>query len=142
MTRKEQVQLAVYTDGAARKNPGPSALGFVVYQIPEQKLLAKKSKYLGRKTNNQAEYLAVIAALNYCKRYPDASINIYSDSQLVVNQLNKAWKIRNQQLGEYARVIENLNANFAHVGFNYVPRTTKQIQIADALCNAEMDKHA
>lgn len=93
----------VYTDGASRSNPGKSASGFQILD-KDHKLLFKDSFYNGIKTNNQAEYIAIIASLKAIgiKYGYDNEVNLFSDSELVIRQLNGAYKIK-------AKVLRELN---------------------------------
>lgn len=95
--------MKIFADGGARGNPGPAAIGFVV-KDKKGKILTRVGKYLGKKTNNQAEYLAVIEALKWLKqnsqiaKFPNCRLDFYLDSQLIVNQLNGLYKIKDANL--------------------------------------------
>jgi len=95
--------LIIFTDGGARGNPGPAAIGFVV-KDSQGKILVKFGKYIGRATNNVAEYQAVVEALGWLeKNYSPAEltqwrINFYLDSKLVANQLSGKYKIKDLKL--------------------------------------------
>lgn len=88
--------MKIYVDGGARGNPGPAAAAYVIYS--GNKLIAWDSKYLGEQTNNHAEYAAVIMALEKANNLEIAKIEILSDSQLVVNQLNGEWKVKDETI--------------------------------------------
>ena len=75
----------IYTDGGARGNPGPAGIGVVIWQ--GNKLVGTYAKYIGEATNNQAEYQAVLLALEQAKRLKAEELDIYMDSELAVNQL-------------------------------------------------------
>ncbi len=101
--------LTIYTDGGARGNPGPAAIGVVVLNGKE--LVAEFGRVIGATTNNVAEYEAVIAALTHIKErgIPVAKINFLLDSQLVVNQINGLYKVTKPHLRDLlnkVRVLE------------------------------------
>ncbi len=89
--------LSIYTDGASRNNPGQAAIGVVIAD-GEGKVLAKISKAIGVATNNQAEYMAVIAGLEKAARMGATEITINTDSELVVKQLNGLYRVKNSEL--------------------------------------------
>ncbi|OGZ58823.1 MAG: hypothetical protein A3B96_00570, partial [Candidatus Spechtbacteria bacterium RIFCSPHIGHO2_02_FULL_43_15b] len=128
-------------DGGSRGNPGPAALG-VAMGSPINKGF---SKYLGKKTNNEAEYEAVIFALSKMKallgsgKCKDINVLFKMDSDLAVNQLSGRWKIEGSTIVPLFVKIHNLRMNFGKVEFDHVPR--EQNKQADALVNQELDKH-
>lgn len=109
----------LYIDGASRNNPGQSGAG--IYIKRDGLPLYQEGYFLGIKTNNQAEYLALILGLFCLKKWhaPDDRVLIYSDSQLLVRQLKGAYKVRNELLKPLHRValslINTFNAEVAHV---------------------------
>jgi ribonuclease HI len=134
----------IFVDGAARGNPGPAAIAFVVEDG------AERGEVIGNRTNNEAEYIAVYRALEFADRYlPDdpspgrKDIWIVSDSKLVVNQLNGEWKIKEPRLGDVASAIRNIAAErFTSVEFSWMPRTHPSLVVADNICNDVLDgKH-
>ena len=93
------MRLRVFTDGGSLGNPGPSAIGFVVYL--NKKIIERFSLYIGYSTNNQAEYTALITALQSVKKHVNKNVKeivFYSDSQLMVNQINGYYKIKSQPI--------------------------------------------
>jgi ribonuclease HI len=114
--------LVIYTDGAARGNPGPAAIG-VVIRDEGGNTIASISRRLGVTTNNQAEYRAVIAGLEKAISLGTRRIMIKSDSELVVKQLNGQYKIK--------------NTAFESVSITGIPR--EQNSAADALANKALD---
>lgn len=133
--------LNIYTDGGSRGNPGPSASGFVIYD-EKGNLLESGGAYIGITTNNQAEYTAVILALEAAKKHVDAeaAINFSIDSLLVVNQMNGVYKIKNRDLWPLHQQIRELMKDFQQVRFNHVYR--EQNTEADAKVNEILDAHA
>lgn len=106
--------MEIYTDGSSIGNPGPGGYAYVV--VKKDAVIHQETEHLGNCTNNYAEYYAVYQALNYLFtiNYNDISnqkttITIYSDSLLVINQVNGLWKVKNQLLRElYKKVKENI----------------------------------
>jgi ribonuclease HI len=133
-------KINIYTDGGARGNPGPAALG-VVYDDPINK---DYSVYLGKKTNNEAEYEAVVFALKKLKallgkgKTRDLEVEVFMDSELVVKQLNYEYKIESQNIVPLFVKIHNLRLDYGGVYFKHVPRSKNKQ--ADKLVNMELDK--
>ncbi len=131
-------KLVIYTDGGARGNPGPAAIG-VVIQDSQGKTIKEVGRYLGEATNNQAEYQAVIVALEEAKKLQADQIDFYLDSELVVKQLNRHYKIKDKILGSLFIKVWNLKSQFRQVNFFHIPR--EQNKKADAIVNKVLDKH-
>ena len=127
--------MKIYTDAGSRGNPGKSAATFLVASGNE--IIKEKSIYLGIKTNNEAEYLAIIYALKEIS--PDEA-EIISDSQIVVRQLNKKYKIIKTNLKILNQEIQNLIKG-KKINFSHSKRENKFIKRADYLVNKELDKH-
>jgi len=127
-------EFLVYTDGACAGNPGKMGIGYVIYQNPGQKLTATCTYSPGVGTNNQAEYLAVINALDYLTAFNPQSILVMSDSQLVVYQLTGVYAIKSFVMAELAdRVFELIKRLGCQVDFKWIPRSENKF--ADALAS-------
>ena len=126
----------LYTDGASRGNPGPAAIGAVI-KDGQGRVLARISKRIGRTTNNQAEYRAVIAALEEAVRLGVAGVEIKSDSELVVEQINGRYRVKNPGLKPLYRQVKELQSSFQSCTIANIPR--RQNMEADGLCNAALD---
>lgn len=127
-------KLIVYTDGACRGNPGPSSTGWVV--LDEQGRLVKEGgSAIGRHTNNQAEYLAVLEVATWIESNlgRELSLEFRLDSKLAVMQLTGKWKIKDSGLKQLALEVMNQLGYFAAVELNHVPR--EENTRADALAN-------
>lgn len=135
--------LTIFTDGGARGNPGPAAVGVVVKNEQKQNL-ASFGQAIGETTNNVAEYQGVIAALEWCQQNTSVlaetqTINFFLDSTLVVNQLNGKYKIKDLKLKNLIIQIKDLEKNFSQkFVYHFIPRT-KNYQ-ADALVNQTLDQ--
>ena len=130
-------KLIIYTDGGARGNPGPAGIGAVVYDENKKKL-AEVSKFIGVATNNQAEYQAVIAGIKKANELGAQELQFYSDSELVVKQLNREYKVKNKELAPLFVKVYNASLSYKKVVFSHVRRELNKE--ADALANKAMDK--
>lgn len=130
--------LRLYTDGAARGNPGPAGLGVVV-EDDQGLRLQGLCRYIGTATNNKAEYLALIEGLNAAKAWKPDRLEVFMDSQLVVEQVNGRWKIKHIDLQTLARQAQALLKEFPSVVVSYVPR--EKNKGADALANRAIDEY-
>lgn len=148
------MKITIYSDGGARGNPGPAGIGVVIKidnqdnrENQEIKREKKISKYIGTATNNQAEYRAVIEALNWIKENQekldnrdnqDLEIECFLDSKLVVEQLNQNYKLKNEGLKPLFWQARDLVLKLGgKVSFQYIPR--EQNQEADRLVNQALD---
>jgi ribonuclease HI len=132
-------RLMIFSDGGARGNPGPAAAAFIVLSEKGQ-LVMSKSRYLGSRTNNQAEYEALIAALEFAATAGAEELFCNLDSELVAKQLTGQYAVKDSELKKlWNRVIE-LSRRFKKVSFVSVPRTAIYIQRADALVNETLDE--
>jgi len=132
----------INTDGASRGNPGHAAAGFVI-QTSDGVVWVEDGVYLGTKTNNEAEYLAVQSAFerlikDFAKWLP-ADVEVRMDSNLLANQLSGNFKIKSPTLLELYKVVKNLESkiggNFKYI---YTPRSNNSL--ADKLANMALDK--
>lgn len=124
-----------YFDGASRGNPGSASAGAIILDendIP----LWKLSLFLGEKTNNEAEYTALLKLLEELERKNITGAHIYGDSRLVVNQVNGVWKVRNERLGTLYRSVRKMMDHGKHT-LAWIPR--EENSYADRLCNEALD---
>jgi ribonuclease HI len=133
-------RVLVYTDGGSRGNPGPSAIGILIYS-PEGKLLKDHREYIGEFTNNQAEYRAVLKALGLAREFTNGGVSCHSDSRLLVNQLSGRFKIKNPGIRDVIRFVRKAEEAFSRVTYTYLPRTEPRMRLADALVNRALDEH-
>ncbi|MBI2345267.1 ribonuclease HI family protein [Candidatus Dependentiae bacterium] len=135
-TRNDQI-VKIYIDGAARNNPGPAGAG--IYIKRGDKILFEQGFFLGQKTNNQAEYLALIIGAFFIQEYAkkDESVLIYSDSQLLVRQMTGIYLVRDAILKKMQQIATELlriySVKFCHI---YRQDNTQ----ADFLANRGIDK--
>jgi len=115
-------RLIIFSDGGAFNNPGPAGIGIIFYNQKGEEL-NQISKYIGFKTNNQAEYSGVLEALKYAyKKYKPQEIQFFLDSKLVVEQLKGNYKIKNNELKLIYNEIKIFQLNFPIVLYNHIPR--------------------
>ncbi|MBS3812823.1 ribonuclease HI family protein [Candidatus Bipolaricaulota bacterium] len=134
----ERDRIIFYTDGASRGNPGDSAWAYILLSENGEQL-ASQSGYIGRGTNNQAEYFAVIRALQRASEITTGTLEGYSDSQLVVNQITGKWKVKNPELNRLCNRAKELQEDFVTVSFKHVPRSHEMIAHVDGMCNDTLD---
>ena len=126
----------LYADGAARGNPGPAGAGAVLLD-GDGHVLAELTKFLGRQTNNFAEYTALIVGLEEARRRGVDDIDVRMDSKLVVEQVSGRWKVKHPNITELAILARQLLASFPKHHIAHVPREDNAI--ADALSNKAID---
>ncbi len=126
----------VFTDGASRGNPGPSSIGAVVYDA-DGKEVHTVSRRLGRATNNEAEYQAVIAGLEAALGLGGGSVDLRMDSQLIVRQPEFRYRVRNARLRPFFERVVELRRQFESFKVTHVPR--EQNKRADQLANLALD---
>jgi len=130
--------LEIYVDGAARSNSGPAAWIFIF--VVDDKIIHQNSDYIGKATNNIAEYTAIINALKEAEGWTRWHIKVYSDSKLAVNQINRAWRINKPHLSKLCDDVYNKRKKLEKVEFFHVKRSNKFIQECDSLCNKCLDE--
>jgi len=137
ISTSEQGYLITYIDGGSRGNPGPSGYGVVV-EDEVGRPVAELSEFLGRQTNNYAEYSALLAALNYTLRHGFKALKVISDSELLVKQINGEYKVSSPALRElHVRAMKMLD-QFDYFEIKHVLRDKNRE--ADRLANLAMDR--
>lgn len=137
------MNILIYTDGGAKGNPGPAAIGIVAYADALQKAseLFRYREDIGKATNNEAEYRAIIKALELLpekikqEKMPQPErVEFYSDSMLVVKQLNGEYKIKKAHIRELIFAVRAAEAEIGvPITYHYIPR--EENTLADALVN-------
>ncbi|MCM8776919.1 MAG: ribonuclease HI family protein [Candidatus Omnitrophica bacterium] len=113
-------ELTVYIDGASKGNPGKASIGVVIYS--DKILLKKTGASIGDATNNVAEYIALITALIECLNYKPEKLEIKSDSQLLVRQMEGIYRIKDRYLQKLQFIATRLISLYNNVSFSYIPR--------------------
>ena len=131
-------RVTTYTDGGARGNPGPAGIGAVVHDL-ETNIVHEHKRYIGETTNNQAEYKALIMALEGARDVGADEVECYLDSELVVKQMRKEYKVKDPGLAKLFIQVWNLTTEFKKVTFTHVRR--EKNKHADRLVNEAIDEH-
>lgn len=140
---KNSVDVIAYTDGGSRGNPGPAALGVVICD-PNGVIIKEYGERLGVRTNNEAEYEAVLFALRKIKqlygkeKVKNMKIEVRMDSELVCKQLTNIYKIENEKIFHIYIAIHNLTLDFGSIAWKHIPR--EQNKDADRMVNEALDR--
>ena len=141
--RQKSERLIIYTDGGSRGNPGPAAIG-VVFANVNGVVTKRYGKTLGTKTNNEAEYEAVLFALQKARsllgkeKLASADVEVRMDSELVCRQLNGQYKVEEERLWPCFMKIWNTRLDFGKLSFSHVPRGENRE--ADRMVNQALDQ--
>ena len=131
----------IFSDGGARGNPGPAAIAFII-QSETGETLAKNARYVGSCTNNQAEYKALLAALEAAAALKADTVTCHSDSELIVKQLNGEYRVKNTELKAMWQKAREMRKLFREAKFVNVPRSNCVIEQVDELVNLTLDARA
>lgn len=130
--------LTLYVDGAAKGNPGPAGIGIQV--VHDGEVLKEDCGYLGVATNNAAEYQALIRGLQLARDFEANSVQVISDSELVVNHMNGRYKVKSASLRPLFEEAQKLSREFHRFKISHVDRS--QNKDADRLANEGIRNHA
>ena len=128
--------LEIFVDGACSGNPGPAAIGVVLKQ--GGKTLQEVSKAIGDATNNIAEYSALVYALQEALVLRVDRVKVFTDSELVFNQLNGAYRVKNERLKFLFDQVQHLKRGFQDIAITHIPR--EQNKEADKLATTALKK--
>ena len=143
--KKDIEKIVIYVDGGSRGNPGPSAFGILISD-GQKNILKKYSQYIGKATNNEAEYQALIFALKKTKslfgkeKIKKIGIELRSDSELLIKQMKGEYKVINPKIQKLFLKAWNLKIDFGKLKFFLIPR--EENQEADRLVNEVLDAEA
>jgi len=132
--------LSVYTDAGARGNPGPAAIAVLFFE--GTRLVKQHGEYIGTATNNQAEYRAVIKALELAHSMGLKELELFTDSELIARQLKGTYKVKDAKLKPLHEQAKALEKDFAKISYSSVMRTNLRIWLADKLVNKILDAQA
>ncbi len=138
MIIEKEEPLSIYTDGASRGNPGPASYGFVLV-FEDEGMVHEDNGYIGKTTNNRAEYRAVINALEKAIDYHGGKVKVFSDSNLLIRQMRGEWRVKNPEIRKLYEITKERTDEFEEVSFNHVPRENRYVSMADKLCNEKLD---
>ncbi len=131
------LEVELYCDGASRGNPGPAGAGALLKEKAGGRVLARLSRGLGRATNNEAEYAALLLGLEEARRMGAARISVRADSELVVKQINGEYRVRHPVMRQRHQEAMRLLATFTAWEARHIPRELNSE--ADRLANLAVD---
>lgn len=131
------LQLLLYIDGASKGNPGEAGAGIFIKNLKGERV-AEVSRYLGKRTNNEAEYEALLLGLKEAKRIGGEFLRVYTDSELVERQIKGIYRVKEIRLKRLYQKIMKLLKEFSHVEIVSIPREDNEE--ADLLANRAIEK--
>ena len=134
------MKVVIEADGGSRGNPGPAGYGAVVRDASNGTVLAERSEFIGRATNNVAEYRGLIAGLAAALDLGATAAEMRMDSKLVVEQMSGRWQIKHPAMKPLAKEAAGLVRQLGSVHFGWIPR--ERNKRADRLANLAMDAQA
>ncbi|PIO08577.1 ribonuclease H [Candidatus Pacearchaeota archaeon CG10_big_fil_rev_8_21_14_0_10_34_12] len=126
------------SDGGSRGNPGPAAIGVLIRK--DDSIIEMHSEKIGNATNNEAEYAALIRALQLAATYTKDEVTCILDSELIVKQLLGEYKVKNTRLMKLFLKVQNLQDNFRKINYKHVKREDSFQQMVDSLLNLKLDE--
>lgn len=131
-------KLLLYTDGGARGNPGPAAIAYAIFDATGG-LLEKDAKFIGeRRTNNEAEYEALLWGLQKVMERSCEDVRVVLDSELVVRQISGVYAVNDSRMKQYAAKVQKHKGLFASFEIVHARRNDPRIGIVDGLVNEEL----
>jgi ribonuclease HI len=127
------------SDGGARGNPGPAGIGLIIRD--GDKILEEYGEYIGKTTNNVAEYKGLIEALKRISKYTQGEITCILDSELIVKQLLGKYRVKNEKLKLLFLEVQKLQNRFDKIHYIHVKRNQKYQKMADYMVNKALDAH-
>ncbi len=128
----------VYSDGGARGNPGPAAIGVMVCN-EKGEMLQEHAELIGDTTNNVAEYTGVIVGLELARKLGLEEIQYFGDSELVMRQMSGKYKVKTPHILALYQQAKRLEQSFHKVTYTQIPREHEKIRHVDGLVNAVLD---
>ncbi len=133
------MKLRTYTDGGARGNPGPAAIGVLICDSNGE-ILMEHSATIGEATNNVAEYKALIEGMKKAKELNATDLDCFLDSELVVKQLRGEYRLKHFNMQKLYDEVQQVRRSFASVSYTHVPREESNMRRADQLVNYALDQ--
>lgn len=133
------MRVRIYTDGGARGNPGPAAFAYLVC-TEDDRVLKESDGYIGRATNNEAEYRSLIEALSQARTMGAEEIEVIVDSELVVKQMRGEYRIKAGNLAPLAEEAKRRLSEFRQHSITHAGRDHPMISRTDRLVNEELDR--
>lgn len=133
------MKLKTYTDGGARRNPGPAAVGVLICDSKGE-ILLEHCEAIGEATNNVAEYRALIEGIKRAKELGANELDCYLDSELVVKQLKGEYQLKNFHLQKLFDEVRKIERGLKRVSYNHLRREEGNMRRADQLVNWALDE--
>jgi len=130
-------RIRLYTDGAARGNPGEAGIGILLYD-ENGVTIDHYCEYIGTATNNVAEYRALVAGLRLAQKHRPCCVQVFMDSELLVKQMNGEYRVKNEILAEHFKTAKAMLPAFNEICFSHIPR--EKNSAADRLANKAIDE--
>ena len=134
-------KLVIYSDGASRGNPGPAGIGIVICDARGE-VVKEYEEFIGTATNNVAEYRALLKGLELASNFPISELECFSDSELMIKQLNGDYAVKNPRLHELFFQVREKERHFGRVSYVHVSREKACITRADKLANRAIEKES
>ncbi|MBI3306569.1 MAG: ribonuclease HI family protein [Candidatus Omnitrophica bacterium] len=132
-------KLRIYSDGGARGNPGPAAIGILICDMNGE-TITEHQEVIGETTNNVAEYTAVIVGLEMAKGLKAKEIDYFVDSELVAHQISGKYRVKTPHLAALFKQVKDREKFFKRIIFTPVPRTHEKIRYVDKLVNQALNR--
>jgi ribonuclease HI len=132
-------KIKIYSDGGARGNPGPAAIGVLICDAKGDPI-QEHSETIGKATNNVAEYTAVLVGLHLAKQVGASEIDYFVDSELVARQLSGDYRIKTPHIRSLFMQVKEAEKPFHRVTFKQIPRTHEKIRYVDKLVNKALNR--
>ena len=133
-------KLKLFVDGASRRNPGPAGAGGILLDADNDHVLDQFCKYLGEKTNNEAEYSAIINGLSVARKHTRKLVWVFSDSEFVIRQINKRYTIKEDRMEPLCLEVLRKERLFEEVHYSHRSSNDKWIKRADMLAKQAIDR--
>jgi len=131
--------IQVFSDGAARGNPGPAAIAYAIYNESGE-CIDSDARSIGRATNNEAEYLALLLAMERACAHSKDTARFFLDSELVVRQVNGQYRAKDERMRDYLQKVLSRMKCFREVHVVRVPRENARTQLVDNMVNEVLDR--
>jgi len=132
-------KIDVFSDGAARGNPGRAAIAYAIYDEAGNRI-ESDYRLIGTATNNEAEYQALMLAIDRASAHCTGRAHFFLDSKLVVKQVNGEYRARDERMQGYLRVVLAKMKRFSEPRVTHVPRENDRIQFVDWMVNKALDR--
>jgi ribonuclease HI len=134
-------RLHLYTDGASQGNPGPSAAAWLILDPADDRILVQDALFLGKETNNEAEYNAMLYGLRDCTRFTKGKVILHSDSEFCIRQLRGEYRVKEPRMKALYDKVIGLRSGFSEVEFVHHRRVDEWIARCDKMAEEAIAQH-